>query len=114
MGHHKQSIIISTVTISVVTADSSSRRRPEDRTGSEAKSKGGKPEEGSAPLMTRMQLNDHKAGMQGLDKEHINQIIYEVSKGEFFPLFLSPTAGLISLMQQSKRWDKTHCFYDRF
>ena len=32
-------------------------------------------------LMTRMQLNDHKAGMQGLDKEHINRIIYEVSKG---------------------------------
>ena len=71
------------MTISVVTADSS-RRKPEDRTGSEAKSKGGKAEEGSAPLMTRMQLNDHKAGMQGLDKEHINQIIYEVSKGEYF------------------------------
>nr|KAG5693126.1 hypothetical protein BaRGS_025485 [Batillaria attramentaria] len=34
--------------------------------------------------MTRMQLNDHKAGMQGLDKEHINQIIYEASKGSRF------------------------------
>ncbi|KAF8770082.1 DNA polymerase kappa like protein [Argiope bruennichi] len=28
-----------------------------------------------------MQLNDQKAGMQGLDKEHINKIIYEASKG---------------------------------
>jgi len=29
-----------------------------------------------------MSLNDNKAGMQGLDKERINQIIYEASKGE--------------------------------
>ena len=29
----------------------------------------------------RMTLNDHKAGMQGLDKEKINQIIFEASKG---------------------------------
>ena len=28
-----------------------------------------------------MSLNDNKAGMQGLDKERINQIIYEASKG---------------------------------
>ncbi|ESO88104.1 hypothetical protein LOTGIDRAFT_126473 [Lottia gigantea] len=32
-------------------------------------------------LMTRMELNDHKAGMEGLDKAKINQIIYEASKG---------------------------------
>ena len=32
-------------------------------------------------LMSRMQLNDHKAGMQGLDRERINKIIYEASKG---------------------------------
>ena len=29
----------------------------------------------------RMALNDHKAGMQGLDKDRINQIIFEASKG---------------------------------
>lgn len=28
-----------------------------------------------------IQLNDQKAGMQGLDKETINKIIYETSKG---------------------------------
>lgn len=32
--------------------------------------------------MSIMALNDNKAGMQGLDKEHINKIIYEASKGE--------------------------------
>jgi len=35
-----------------------------------------------ASLISTMTLNDNKAGMQGLDKEHINQIIYETSKGE--------------------------------
>lgn len=31
--------------------------------------------------VTRMGLNDNKAGMKGLDKERINQIIFEASKG---------------------------------
>lgn len=31
-----------------------------------------------------MKLNDHKAGMQGLDTEKINQIIEEASKGSQF------------------------------
>ncbi|EDO29212.1 predicted protein [Nematostella vectensis] len=31
-----------------------------------------------------MSLNDHKAGMEGLDKEKINKIIYESSKGSRF------------------------------
>ena len=31
-----------------------------------------------------MKLNDHKAGMQGLDTERINQIIEEASKGSKF------------------------------
>jgi len=35
-----------------------------------------------ANLISTMSLNDNKAGMQGLDKEHINQIIYEASKGQ--------------------------------
>ncbi|KAK6179118.1 hypothetical protein SNE40_011548 [Patella caerulea] len=35
-------------------------------------------------LMTRMELNDHKAGMEGLDKAKINKIIYEASKGSRF------------------------------
>ncbi|KAL3866832.1 hypothetical protein ACJMK2_044093 [Sinanodonta woodiana] len=35
-------------------------------------------------LVSRMMLNDDKAGMEGLDKEKINQIIYEVSKGSRF------------------------------
>ena len=34
-----------------------------------------------AEVVSRMQLNDHKAGMEGLDKEKINAIIYEASKG---------------------------------
>ncbi len=29
-----------------------------------------------------MKLNDNKAGMEGLDRERINQIIYETSKGK--------------------------------
>ncbi|XP_060082744.1 DNA polymerase kappa-like [Ylistrum balloti] len=32
-------------------------------------------------LMSRMLLNDNKAGMEGLDKEKINQVILEASKG---------------------------------
>ncbi len=32
-------------------------------------------------LVSRMLLNDNKAGMEGLDREKINQIIYEASKG---------------------------------
>ncbi|XP_063151603.1 DNA polymerase kappa isoform X2 [Candoia aspera] len=35
-------------------------------------------------LLLRMGLNDNKAGMQGLDKEKINQIIMEASKGSKF------------------------------
>ncbi|KAK3607913.1 hypothetical protein CHS0354_036739 [Potamilus streckersoni] len=35
-------------------------------------------------LVSRMLLNDDKAGMEGLDKEKINQIIYEASKGSRF------------------------------
>lgn len=44
---------------------------------------------GSVTLLTRMQLNDNKAGMQGLDKAHINQIIYAASKGNDFNLSFS-------------------------
>ena len=32
----------------------------------------------------RMELNDHKAGMEKLDKEKINRIIFEASKGSKF------------------------------
>ena len=35
----------------------------------------------SSGVLTRMLLNDNKAGMEGLDKEKINQIIFEASKG---------------------------------
>lgn len=28
-----------------------------------------------------MEINDHKAGMEGLNREHVNQIILEASKG---------------------------------
>ena len=35
----------------------------------------------SSKTLTRLKLNDHKAGMVGLDKEKINQIIFEASKG---------------------------------
>lgn len=35
----------------------------------------------SKNTLTRMELNDHKAGMVGLDKQKINQIIFEASKG---------------------------------
>ena len=34
--------------------------------------------------LKRIMLNDDKAGMQGLDKERINKIIYEASKGSKF------------------------------
>lgn len=36
------------------------------------------------PPMSRIGLNDHKAGMGGLDKQKINQIILEASKGSKF------------------------------
>ncbi|KAK7478420.1 hypothetical protein BaRGS_00030345 [Batillaria attramentaria] len=55
---------------------------------------------GSVPLMTRMQLNDHKAGMQGLDKEHINQIIYEASKGSRF--FENERHALVAQLEASR------------
>ncbi|XP_071104269.1 DNA polymerase kappa-like [Haliotis cracherodii] len=37
--------------------------------------------QGGGQMLTRMLLNDNKAGMDGLDKEKINQIIYQASKG---------------------------------
>ncbi|XP_036365843.1 DNA polymerase kappa-like isoform X2 [Octopus sinensis] len=37
--------------------------------------------EEKAGLLSRLGLNDNKAGMQNLDREKINQIIYEASKG---------------------------------
>ncbi|XP_048360039.1 DNA polymerase kappa isoform X2 [Sphaerodactylus townsendi] len=37
-----------------------------------------------AGLLLRMGLNDNKAGMQGLDKEKINRVIMEASKGSKF------------------------------
>ncbi|GAB1605093.1 hypothetical protein Ahia01_000791100 [Argonauta hians] len=37
--------------------------------------------EENAGLVSRLRLNDNKAGMQNLDREKINQIIYEASKG---------------------------------
>ena len=33
-------------------------------------------------VVDRMSLNDNKAGMDGLDKARINQIIHEASKGK--------------------------------
>ncbi|XP_071167055.1 DNA polymerase kappa-like [Mytilus edulis] len=38
----------------------------------------------NSSLMNRMRLNDNKAGMDGLDKEKINQVILEASKGSRF------------------------------
>lgn len=37
-----------------------------------------------SPPMTRIGLNDNKAGMEGLDKAKINQIILEASRGSKF------------------------------
>ncbi|KAI5613146.1 DNA polymerase kappa [Silurus asotus] len=39
---------------------------------------------GQDPILSRVALNDNKAGMQGLDKEKINKIILETSKGSRF------------------------------
>ncbi|CAC5364700.1 POLK [Mytilus coruscus] len=47
---------------------------------SESDSKAGE----NSGLMNRMRLNDNKAGMDGLDKEKINQVILEASKGSRF------------------------------
>lgn len=41
---------------------------------------------GNSSLMNRMRLNDNKAGMDGLDKEKINQVILEASKGIYTEL----------------------------
>lgn len=38
----------------------------------------------ASPPLSRIGLNDHKAGMAGLDKEKINQIIVEASRGSKF------------------------------
>ncbi|XP_062617098.1 DNA polymerase kappa-like [Saccostrea cucullata] len=48
---------------------------------SEGKGTGKDEAKSSETLMSRMLLNDNKAGMTGLDKEKINQIIFEASKG---------------------------------
>ncbi|XP_035667769.1 DNA polymerase kappa-like [Branchiostoma floridae] len=50
---------------------------------SERASSAGTSAEGTA-IMTRMELNTFKAGMEGLDKEKINKIIMEASKGSRF------------------------------
>ena len=36
---------------------------------------------GGAPTTSTMAVNDNKAGMQGIDKDRINKIIYEASRG---------------------------------
>ena len=38
---------------------------------------------------THMMLNDNKAGMEGLDREKINQIIFDASKGNLFSKHVS-------------------------
>ncbi|BFY97932.1 hypothetical protein BsWGS_00972 [Bradybaena similaris] len=38
----------------------------------------------SSPLISSMSLNDNKAGMEGLDKDRINKIIHDASKGSKF------------------------------
>ena len=43
-----------------------------------------KEEDPEDEFMQRMKLNDHKAGMEGLDKEKINKIIHDASKGSKF------------------------------
>ena len=49
---------------------------------------------GGGDMVQRMQLNDNKAGMEGLDKDRINQIIHEASKGMTFILsFLDIYSG---------------------
>uniref|UniRef100_A0A8C4N7Q0 DNA polymerase kappa n=1 Tax=Eptatretus burgeri TaxID=7764 RepID=A0A8C4N7Q0_EPTBU len=40
--------------------------------------------EGTSGFLSRMALNDNKAGMEGLDKEKINKIILDASKGSRF------------------------------
>ena len=60
----------------------------------------------SSKTLTRMELNDHKAGMVGLDKEKINQIILEASKGSRYyenelkkiPIFCSRNSSAINQM----------------
>lgn len=45
------------------------------------------PPSGSASqkaVVSRLGLNDNKAGMEGLDKEKINKIIIQASKGDDF------------------------------
>ncbi|XP_045156541.2 DNA polymerase kappa-like [Mercenaria mercenaria] len=42
------------------------------------------PKSGESTVVKRMLLNDNKAGMEGLDKDRINQIIHEASKGSKF------------------------------
>ena len=58
----------------------STSSRPDDKKSSSTSSfSSARP--GSSVINTRMGLNDNKAGMEGLDKERINAIIYEASKG---------------------------------
>ena len=45
-------------------------------------------------VVDRMSLNDNKAGMEGLDKARINQIIHEASKGISIFVLLYSSSGL--------------------
>jgi DNA polymerase kappa len=40
--------------------------------------------DGGSPPLSRIGLNPNKAGMEGLDREKINQIILEASKGSMY------------------------------
>ena len=51
-------------------------------------------------VVDRMSLNDNKAGMDGLDKDRINQIIHEASKGK--PDNLINIATFILLFQPNE------------
>lgn len=63
-----------------------------DKNEKAAQKDGGAAATADASIMSRMALNDNKAGMQGLDREKINKIIYEASKGK---LIMFPSTHLI-------------------
>lgn len=84
--------------------------KPEGSTEGKQKDEGmaGDDKSSNEPMVSRMLLNDNKAGMSGVDKERINQIIFEASKGsKYFENERKKEEQVTKRIEEQKQKQKT-------